>query len=467
VKKFVARIDLVRMGFGLFVCLAVADCAAPRPPSVSSAPIPPVQLEAFEEGMKAYEQEDYGKAVRLFQAVILRFPGSPLLAEAQWMTGKSYESDNDYERAAREYRSFIDNFPKSAHRYETGLRLDFLDDILQRRRGKKPYRRHVGIALPGDPEKTVGRWEKALADLPIEGARVVVIQGFGTDGVYFKTNQAAVIRDTVADAVQAAHRRGYRVWVRIPVRHLPWFKVPGEERDLRYDPVRKRMTPTDALDFFNPATLGRLEQFDLDLAATGIDGFMIDEDPLIGPWEGLGAKARAAFELDFGEGLEPDRLNAPAGSAGLKASAPEVSGTPLFWKWSGWKNRQIIGHMAEVMKTVRDRYPLVDWVRVVPVSAVTQPQVALARSGIDLLEEKLHGFDYFAIAVSADSGPDNPLVVLDRLVDLIGDPTRVIALVPMNQVQWAVSHSGDFQGAGLLFSEAAEAPKTPLTRRRH
>jgi len=126
-----------------------------------------------------------------------------------------------------------------------------------------------------------------------------------------------------------------------------------------------------------------------------------------------------------------------------------------------------LSHMAEIIKAVRNRYPSVEWVRVVPASAVTQPNVALARSGIDLLEEKLHGFDYFAIAVSADSRPDNPLVVLDRMVDLVGDPMRVIALVPVTQAHWAVSHSGDFQGAGLLFSEAAEAPKTPLTRRRH
>jgi hypothetical protein len=455
------------MGFCLTVCLAVADCAAPRPPAVIPPPIPSVQLEAFEEGMKAYEQEDYGKAVRQFQAVILRFPGSPLLAEAQWMIGKSYESANEFERAAREYRAFIDNFPKSAHRYEAGLRLDFLDEVLQRQRGKKPFRRYVGVALPGDPEKTGGRWEKVLADVPIEGARVVVIQGFGAGGVYFKTNQAAVVRETVADAVRAAHQRGFKVWVRIPVRHLPWFKVPDQERDLRYDPVRKRLTPTDALDFFNPSTLERLEQFDLDLAATGMDGFVMDEDPLIGPWEGLSPKARAASDLDFGEGLEPERLIAPAGPSGRKISAPEISGTPLFWKWTGWKNRQIVGHLAEVIKTVRDRYPLVDWVRVVPVSALTQPQVALARSGIDVLEEKMHGIDYFAIPVSTDSGTDNPLLVLDRMVDLIGDPKRVIALIPMTQAPWAVSHIGEFQGAGLLFSEAAEAPKTPLTRRRH
>ncbi|MBI3597084.1 MAG: outer membrane protein assembly factor BamD [Nitrospirae bacterium] len=455
------KIDLVRMGLGLFVCLGIAGCAAPRPPAVSSVPIPPVQLEAFDEGMKAYEERDYGKALRQFQAVILRFPGSPLLEEAQWMIGKSYESANEFDRALKEYQSFIANFPKSAHRYEAALRIDFLEDVLQRQRGKRSFQRYVGVILAGDPEKAVGRWEKALNDVTVEGTRVVVIQGYGSNGVYFKTHQAPVIRETVAGAVKAAHQRGYKVWVHIPVRHLPWFKVPGEERDIRYDPVRKRLAPTDALDFFNPATLERLVQFALDLAATGTDGFVIDEDPLIGPWEGLGPTAQAAFLLDFGESLEPERLIPIADSAGRKVPAPESSGTPLFWKWTGWKNRQVLGRMAEVIKAVRDRYPLVDWIRVVPISAVTQPHMALARSGIDLLEEKLHGFDYFAIASSVESGPDNPFVVLDRMMNLIGDPKRAIVLVPMTQAHWAVSHRNDFQGAGLLFSEAEEERKTP------
>jgi len=449
------------MGIGLFVYLGIAGCAAPRPPAVSSVPVPPVQLEAFDEGMKAYEERDYGKALRHFQAVILSFPGSPLLEEAQWMIGKSYESSNDFDRALKEYQSFNANFPKSAHRYEAGLRIEFLEDVLQRQRGKRPVQRYVGVILYDDPEKAVGRFEKAFDKVTIEGPRVVVIQGYGPNGVYFKTRQASVIRETVAGAVKAAHQLGYKVWVRVPVRHLPWFKVPGEERDLRYDPVRKRLVPTDALDFFNPTTLEHLEQFDLDLAATGVDGFVIDEDPLIGPWEGFSPTAQAAFLLDFGERLGPDRLIPIGDSAGRKIPAPESSGTPLFWKWTGWKNRQVLGHLAEVMMAVRNRYPSLEWVRVVPVSAVSQPHMALARSGIDLLEEKINGFDYFAIASSAESGSDNPFVILDRMVNLIGDPKRAMALIPKTRVQWAVLHLNDFQGAGLLFSDAEEAGKTP------
>jgi hypothetical protein len=155
------------------------------------------------------------------------------------------------------------------------------------------------------------------------------------------------------------------------------------------------------------------------------------------------------------------------GAGGKADLMPESSGTPLFWKWAGWKNREVLNRLAGVFKTVRGRYPDMDFVRVVPPFAVTQPHLALARSGLDLLEEKQHGFDYFGIALSFDPRRDNPFVLLDRLVEQIGDPKRVMALVPMEQYRRVASRLKDFQGVGLLFFEAEKEPKAPLTRRSH
>jgi hypothetical protein len=275
------------------------------------------------------------------------------------------------------------------------------------------------------------------------------------------------MNETIPGAVKAAHARGFKLWVRLPARHLPWFKVPGEERDLRYDSVKKRTAPTAALDLFNPMTLDRLGRFYLDLAATGADGIVIDEEPLIDAWEGFSPAAQAGFLQDFGEPLRPDGLTTLAGADGKTGLRPESSGTPLFWKWAGWKNREVLNRLSEVFRTVRGRYPDLDWVRIVPPSAVTEPHIALARSGVDLLEEKLHGFDYFGIALSLDRKGDNPFVLLDRLIELIGDSKRVIALVPMSQEPRAAPHLKDFQGAGLLFTEDEKEPGAPLTRRRH
>ncbi|HEY5593701.1 MAG TPA: outer membrane protein assembly factor BamD, partial [Nitrospiria bacterium] len=269
------------IGIGLVVSLGLASCAGPRPPAVSAVTIPAVQRDAFEEGLKAYQEGNYEKAVRQFQSVIIRFPGSALLEETQWMIGKSYEANNAFERALKEYQSFRLNFPNSSHRYEAALRIDFLDGLLHERTTRRSFTRHVGISLSGDPGKAPARWGKALEAVTFEGVRTVVLPGYGANGVYFRTDQASVINESIHGAVKAAHARGFKIWVRLPARRLPWFKVPGEERDLRYDPVKKKFAPTAALDLFNPTTLDRLGRFYLDLAATGADGIVIDEDPLI------------------------------------------------------------------------------------------------------------------------------------------------------------------------------------------
>jgi len=455
------------IGIGLVLLLGLADCAVSRPPAVSPPPVPAVQRDVFEEGLKAYQNRDYAKAVRQFQSVIVRFPGSPLLEEAQWMIGKSYEADNAFERAVKEYRSFLVNFPNSSHRYEAVLRIDFLESLVHERTTRRSFTRHVGIALSGDPGTAPARWEKSLETVTLDGTRTVVLPGYGPNGVYFKTDQAAVIKETVPVAVKAAHARGLKLWIRLPARHLPWFKAPGEERDLRYDPVKKRIAPTTALDLFNPTTLDRLGRFYLDLAATGADGIVIDEESLIEAWEGFSPAALSGFLQDFGEPLLADRLILPSGTPEKTEPTPESIGTPLFWRWSGWKNREVLNRLAEVFKAVRGRYPDLDWVRIFPASAVTQPHIVLARSGIDLLEEKQHGVDYFVVAWPVDQKQDNPFLLLDRLVELVGDSKRVVALVPTAEERWASSHLNDFQGAGLLFLEAEKEPGAPLTRRRH
>ncbi len=464
VKRPVTHIRLI--GIGLVVSLGLASCAVPRPPAVSPDPVPAVQRDAFEEGLKAYQDRDYDKAVRQFQTVIVRFPGSPLLEEAQWMIGKSYEADNAFERALKEYQSFLSNFQNSPHRYEAALRIDFLDGVLRQRTTQRSFMRHVGISLSGDPGKAPARWGKALEAVTFDGTRTVILAGYGANGVYFKTDQAPVMNETILGAVKAAHARGFKLWVRLPARHLPWFKVPGEERDLRYDPVKKRIVPTTALDLFNPMALDRLGRFYLDLAATGADGIVIDEASLSEAWEGFSPAAQTAFLQDFGEPLQPGRLVTIPNAGGKTNLAPESAGTPLFWKWAGWKNREALSRLAEVFKTVRARYPDLDWVRIVPPSAVTQPHIALARSGLDLLEEKQRGFDYFGIELSSKQKRDNPFVLLDWLITLIGDSKRVIALVPSIEERWAASHLNDFQGAGLMLSEPEKEPGAPLTRRR-
>ncbi|MBI3610126.1 MAG: outer membrane protein assembly factor BamD [Nitrospirae bacterium] len=457
-------IDLARIVLGLLIAFGIAGCVGMPSPEGMPLTVPADQQAMFDEGMRAYQDRSYEKAVRQFQAVIGRFPGAPLLEEAQWMLGKSYESGGAFESALREYQSFQKNFPQSSHRYEAALRIGFVEGLRTPRTAQRPSARQIGIIRAGDPGEAMGAMEKMVEKVTIPGVLTMVVRGYGANGVYFRTDQAPVIDDRLSSTAAAAHARGLKVWVRIPSRHLPWFKVPGEERDIGYDPVKKRMTSTEALDLFNPTTLDRLGRLYLDMAATGVDGLVIDEDPWTGPWEGFSPAARDGFLNDFGETVQPDQWVAAPGSGGRSDPFPEFSGAPLFWKWVGWKNREALNRLAQVIKTVQERYPAMVWVRILPPAAVTQPHWALARSGIDLLEEKQRGVDYFGVSLSFQQNPDDAAAVLGRMKELIGDSKRVIALVPLSEEPWIAAHPADFDDTGLLFFEDEKAADGLLTR---
>jgi tetratricopeptide (TPR) repeat protein len=453
------------IGLGLIGALGISGCAEYHPPAPRPVIIPVIQRQAFEEGMKAYQDRDYPNAVRKFEDVIGRFPGSPLLEESQWMIGKSYEADGQADRAVKEYRSFLANYPDSAHQYEAKLRIDFLEGLLHERTAQRTFVTHYGLILNGDPENAAARWKSEMPSIPAGGLPTVVLSGYGDNGVYFKTSQAPVIHDSIPEAVKAAHARGYRIWIRLPARHMPWFKVPGDERDLRFEPVGKKTVLTSALDLFNPMTLNRLKAFYGDLASTGADGIVIEEEAWIEPLEGFSPAARAAFAQDFGEPLDPARLISPASVKEEKSFSPETAGTPLFWRWAGWRNREMLNRLSDVWKSVRADHPGLVLVRFIPSDSLVKPNVALARSGIDLLEEKQHGFDYFGVALSFDAKREEAFAILGRMIEFIGDSKRVIARLPMADKKQAVSFLTDFQGAGVLFAEALKRPAGPLTRR--
>jgi len=195
------------IGLGLIGALGISGCAGYHPPAPPPVTIPVVQQKAFEEGMKAYQDRDFPNAVRKFGAVIGRFPGSPLLEESQWMMGKSYEADGQAERAVKEYQAFLANYPDSAHGYEAKLRIDFLEGLLHERTGQRSFVTHSGIILNGDPGSAPARWNSEMPSIPAGGIPTVVLSGYEDKGVYFKTSQALVIRDSIPDAVQAAHAR--------------------------------------------------------------------------------------------------------------------------------------------------------------------------------------------------------------------------------------------------------------------
>src|SRR3972149_530468 len=114
-------------GLLLFVILAIGcipGCVSIQTslPKASRPPPESIGQTEFELAVKDYERENYSQAIRSLMNLIQRYPGAPILAEAQWMLAKSYEAQGDDRLALEEYQRFMKNYPNNLHLYEAKLR---------------------------------------------------------------------------------------------------------------------------------------------------------------------------------------------------------------------------------------------------------------------------------------------------------------------------------------------------------
>ncbi len=67
----------------------------------------------FAEGQKALQKKRYLEAVEKFQRLVSNYPGSPLVADAQYYLAEAYFRSEDYVNAVFEYQRLVDAYPAS------------------------------------------------------------------------------------------------------------------------------------------------------------------------------------------------------------------------------------------------------------------------------------------------------------------------------------------------------------------
>ncbi len=69
--------------------------------------------ERLEYAMKLYEDEDYEEAVKEFESILLQYPGSAIIDDAQFYLGKTRYARGEYIIAAYEFSKLMKNIPAS------------------------------------------------------------------------------------------------------------------------------------------------------------------------------------------------------------------------------------------------------------------------------------------------------------------------------------------------------------------
>lgn len=79
-----------------------------------AVPVPSKSPDAlYDEGMRAFKANDYGKARDIFRKLVIKYPGHSRADDAQYHRGESYFVQKDYKSALKEYQAVFEKFSSS------------------------------------------------------------------------------------------------------------------------------------------------------------------------------------------------------------------------------------------------------------------------------------------------------------------------------------------------------------------
>ncbi len=379
------------------------------------ATVSPVSTEPpeFHQGVVAYNQEDYAQAEILFNRVIESHMGSSILPQAQWMLARSLEAQSRFERALTQYRLFVHNYPNHEYRLKAQEKIEHLEGKLYP--WKKNRVIHLAVLVSLSDLVTTGSLESWLSRLEEAGVDTVVVKVFQNgsgqrpSGVFFQTQHAPVLADRLTTLIQAARRHPFRIFAWMSVRQMNWkLRSDPAWADLQYDRRGRTLVPSGSLDLLQPAVQDYIQKVYKDLTIYPLDGIVFGDDLFYKTAEGLSAEAQKKFVSDFGVPLPENALDEVL-RVDLTNGREQIGLPPAehetFWRWVGWKSRQVYPFLSDLQNMLRQKHPVLQFGILFSEEAVLDPLEALIKTSQDLLEAKRHQFDFYIINLELSPEP--------------------------------------------------------------
>lgn len=338
------------------------------------------------EGTRLYESRNYSEAARLFLKMIDTYPGTPLLAEAQWLLAKSYGASGKKEAAVEELQAFLRNFPGNSHLEEARSLLFRLENSSRK-----------VVAAYWFPSAQKGD-EDRFDSFKREGINTVMIAGLSDLSDPSARPDRARLQDGLAESIQRARLAGFQVIVRLPLREMSGLaRSRPEWSDRQFDQNTRQLRQTAKPDLFNDEVRAALLRTFRDLAFYPIDGIYVDAFTYRID-EGWTHSASNLYRDLFLEEVDPVLfLNEPIRSVGEERPPPAAS---QFWHWVGWRSRFINDLLKDIRKEVESARPGIRFGVALPEIALLNPARGLAEFSIDFLELKRSKFDFYLVSSS-------------------------------------------------------------------
>jgi hypothetical protein len=167
-------------------------------------------------------------------------------------------------------------------------------------------------------------------------------------GVYFPTKIAFVIKDIITPFVQACRAEGVRPFAWMVTRDAR-FGNSSLPPEIIFHPDTGTLAPSPRLDVFDPAARSYLKSLFQDLARTGVEGILLQDDLSSRMVEGFSETAMESYRTASRDVVPPflylEQVTADDGRKYLKTK-------PGFDRWVAWKTEGLVSLASELQASV-------------------------------------------------------------------------------------------------------------------
>ena len=423
----------------------------------------------LEDAKLAFVRSDYPEAVLLLNRFVKTHPHSKWVPEAQWWLARSYEQSGNLRLALGRFQRLAQSSTGHPYRQEAKLRAQALIEALGIKALPSTTR---GVAVRLSDIHGGSEISSLGSHIHATGGEVLLINL----GCPESHQPGGIIEETknensgwsnhygrgLGPLIDDAFQMGQAVYLGVSLPCLGMFAMDSEEdmadwHDWFFEPQSQqiRMSPYFSLfsSEYQTALLDMLSR----LSRFKIVGMVFQEDVPLSPYQGLSSIAMKRFSEAFDTPLHPETLFLRGNPVRTSQRSPVKieellmeTYPDVFWKWAGWKSRERLRVMRELMRSVREQFPHLQFGVEVHPESLYAPVYALANFSEDWVEMAHAPFDFFVTRVSdiessgmysnfPNQNQATPRVfeqdLIQRMVKFVDDPQKVWVIVPKQKTR--------------------------------
>lgn len=274
-----------------------------------------------------------------------------------------------------------------------------------------------------------GEYDRFMAELADKGTNTLFVRVFhntvdrthggvanpcADGGVYFNTSEACVVDDILPAIIQSAHKYGIQVYGWMATRSLSFLKTP-ENMSLSFT-ADGNTVPGYGANIFEPFVKGKLTALFADLARTGVDGILLQDDFIMKYTEGADIFASRKFTKDTGIECAAGNFYEVIDSSGAKRFGKATANGQI---WHEWKAKQLQEMLIQLRSTVRLVNPEIKWAVNIYYETPVYPHQGLAWYSQDINGIFGAGVDYLAVMTYQEQIMSELNLDMNRFLDFV------------------------------------------------